>query len=95
MGVTHNDSRDQTRQLRFSSRGPSSSVSEHLEKIDHIAMRLLALEGSMWCILPRSRDSTGGAFKREGIFAGVLIEQPEAKEVDIESAPKCVPGWDM
>jgi hypothetical protein len=47
MGVTHRDSLDQTRQLRFSNRGPSSNVSEHLEKIDHIAIRLQALDGSM------------------------------------------------
>lgn len=47
MGVTHNDSRDHTRQLRFSSRGPSFNVSEHFENMDHIAIRLQAFEGSM------------------------------------------------
>jgi hypothetical protein len=61
-GATHKDSRDHTRQLMFSNRGPSFSVSEHLENIDHIAIRLQALEGSIWCILPASSDKTG-AFK--------------------------------
>ena len=75
MGVTHRDSRDQTRQLRFSKRGPSSRVSEHFEKIDHIAIRLQAFEGSMWCILPLSRDKIEGASKREGILEGLLITQ--------------------
>lgn len=68
-GGTHRDSRDQTRQLMFSNRGPSFSVSEHLEKMDHMAIRLQALAGSIWCILAASSDSTGaGAFKRDGIL---------------------------
>jgi len=70
-GATHNDSRDHTRQLMFSSRGPSFKVSEHLENMDHMAMRLQALDGSIWCIFPASNDSTGaGAFKRDGMLGG-------------------------
>ena len=80
MGVTQSDSLDHTRQLRFSNRGPSSSVSEHFENIDHIAIRLLAFEGSMWCILPRLRDKTGGAFKR----AGILFEYRPSRERERE-----------
>jgi len=80
-GATHNDSRDHTRQLMFSSRGPSFKVSEHLEKIDHIAIKLQAFEGSIWCILPASNDSTGaGAFKRDGILRGIY----DKKNSDME-----------
>lgn len=64
---THNDSLDHTRQLMFSNRGPSFKDSEHLAKIDHIAIKLQALEGSISCILPASNERTG-AFKRDGIL---------------------------
>jgi hypothetical protein len=72
-GATHNDSRDHTRQLMFSNRAPSASVSEHFEKIDHIAIRLPAFEVSISCILPASRDSTG-AFNRVGILVNGFWE---------------------
>lgn len=88
VGVTHNDSRDHTRQLMFSNRGPSFSVSEHLENIDHIAIRLQALDGSIWCILPASNDSTGaGAFKREGI-----LETDDLDVVVIFEGDRCKMG---
>jgi len=39
--------------------------------MDHMAMRLQALDGSIWCIFPASNDSTGaGAFKRDGMLGG-------------------------
>jgi hypothetical protein len=91
MGVTQSDSLDHTRQLRFSNRGPSSSVSEHFENIDHIAIKLQALEGSMWCILPLSRDSTGGAFKREGIFGREDQSSDDRWTLVCESSPKRIP----
>ena len=67
IGATHSDSRDHTLQLMFSNRGPSFSVPEHFEKMDHIAIRLPALEGSIWCILAASSRRTG-AFKVDGML---------------------------
>lgn len=55
----------------FSNRRPSLIVPEHLENIDHIAIKLQALAGSIWCILPASRDRTCISDRREGILEGV------------------------
>lgn len=57
--------------------------------MDHMAIKLHALEGSMWCILPASKDKTGGT-KREGMIAGFLSGERERGEKEggtIEFAP--------
>jgi len=80
----------------FSNRGPSLSVSEHLENIDHMAIRLQALAGSIWCILAASNDSTGaGAFKRDGILETgdldivVVFESKDQESVKVVEPVGC------
>lgn len=69
-GVTHRDSRDHTRQLMFSYLWPSLMVSEHLLNIVHIAFRLMALAGSIWCIFSASSCRTSGT-GQDAISSGI------------------------